>query len=161
MGELVRKIGLVLLLIATSASQAGELETVSALLARESAPAGVVFEMVGGDGRSLHIALRRTEAYVNQLRARFPDANYVIVTHGIEQFSLLEENEDMHPELHQRVKRIINDENIPVHVCGAFAEMSAVDTKDFIKSVQVAESGPALIQDYVEKGYGLVEMELH
>jgi len=163
---MVRRSGFVFLLLLLGLSlsvsiRAGELETVTNILARESAPVGVVFEMVGGDADSLNIALRRTEAYVTKLRRKFPDANYVIVTHGLEQFSLLEHSKGDFPELHQRVDNMVKEQNIPIHVCGALAEMSGLDTKDFIKSVEVADSGPLQIQEYVEKGYVLVEMELH
>jgi intracellular sulfur oxidation DsrE/DsrF family protein len=142
-------------------SRAGELETVTEILARKSAPVGVVFEMVGGNAESFNIALRRTEAYVEKLRKKFPEADYAIVTHGVEQFTLLENKKEKYPELHQRVLHIIKDEKIHLHVCAALAKASDVDPADFIKSVDVVESGPAQIRKYVQSGYALVEMELH
>ena len=159
---MTRRIGLLFFFLFLSGSiYAGELEDVTKLLTRDSAPVGVVFEMVGGDGESLNIALRRTQAYVKKLRKVFPETKYAIVTHGLEQFSLLEHNQEDNPDLHKRVERIVKDENIPLHVCGAFAEMSDIDTKDFIKTVDVSDSGPLQIQEYVEKGYVLIEMELN
>ena len=145
----------------SSALLAAELEDVSRLLERSSAPVGVVFEMVGGDAESLNIALRRTETYVVKLKKKFPDAKFVILSHGLEQFSLLQHNKDDNPNLHQRVERLVKDEKIPIQVCGAFAEMSDVDDRDFIKSVQVVDSAPLQIQEYVEQGYVVIEMELH
>jgi intracellular sulfur oxidation DsrE/DsrF family protein len=141
--------------------QADELETVTQILARKSAPAGVVFEMVGGNAESFNIALRRTEAYVEKLRGKFPEADYAIVTHGVEQFTLLENKKEKYPELHQRVLHIIKDEKIHLHVCAALAKASDVDPADFIEFVDVVESGPAQIDRYVSEGYALVEMELH
>lgn len=149
------------LLLVPVLALAAELDDVTQLLERKSAPTGVVFEMVGGDSKSLNLALRRTEAYVNTLRKKFPDAKYVIVSHGLEQFSLLQHNESDNPDLHRRVERLVKDESIPIHVCGTFAEISDVDPRDFIKSVQVADSGPAQIQEFVEQGYVVIEMELH
>lgn len=149
------------LLVLSSCLLAAELDDVAKILERQTAPTGVVFEMVGGDAKSLNLALRRTEAYVNNLRKKFPKAKYVIVSHGIEQFSLLQQNESDNPELHKRVERLVKDESIPIHVCATFAEMSDVDPNGFIKSVQVADSGPAQIQEYTEQGYILIEMELH
>lgn len=157
-GRLFAVLSCVLVLTSVSAS---ELEDVTRVLERQSAPVGVVFEMVGGDADSLNIALRRTEAYVTKMRKKFPKANYVIVSHGLEQFSLLRQNAADNPELHKRVESLVKDKNIPLHVCGAFAEMNEVDTADFIKSVQVADSGPLQIQEYIEQGYILIEMELH
>lgn len=161
MDAIVRLVSLLGLLLAPAWLLAAELDDVARILERQSAPAGVVFEMVGGDARSLNLALRRTEAYVNNMRKKFTRANYVIVTHGAEQFSLLKHKESDNPELHRRVERLVKDESIKIHVCGTFAEMNDVDPVDFIKSVQVADSGPAQIQMLVEQGYVLIEMELH
>ena len=158
---MIRLFGFIFLFILSSSTIADELEDVTKLLAQKSAPVGVVFEMVGGDGESLNIALRRTQAYVKKLRKAFPKTKFAIVTHGLEQFSLLEHNQEDNPDLHKRVERIVKDENIPLHVCGAFAEMSDIDTKDFIKTVDGSDSGPLQIQEYVEKGYVLIEMELN
>ena len=141
--------------------RAGELEAVTDILARKSAPPGVVFEMVGGNAESFNIALRRTEAYVEKLRKKFPEADYAIVTHGVEQFTLLESNTEKYPALHKRVEHIIKVEKIHLHVCAALAKASDVDPTDFIKSVDVVESGPQQIRKYVDAGYVLVEMELH
>ena len=149
------------LLLAATMVSASELEDVTKVLQLKTAPVGVVFEMVGGDADSLNLALRRTEAYVSKMRKVFPDAKYVIVSHGLEQFSLLEHNREDNPELHKRVESIVKNKDIPLHVCGAFAEMNEVDPKEFIKSVQVADSGPLQIQEYVEQGDILIEMELH
>lgn len=161
MESMGRLFGILCCLCALSSVSATELEDVARVLERQTAPAGVVFEMVGGDADSLNIALRRTEAYVTKMRKKFPEANYVIVSHGLEQFSLLKQNETDNPELHKRVESLVKDRNIPVHVCGTFAEMNQVDTDDFIRSVRVAESGPQQIQDFVEQGFILIEMELH
>ena len=158
---MLRIVGFIGLLVLSGFGQADELDDVAKLLANKSAPTGVVFEMVGGDGKSLNIALRRTQAYVSKLRIAFPKAKFAIVSHGLEQFSLQKHNKEDNPELHRRVDRIVKDDGIPLHVCASLAEMTGVDTKDFIKTVEVADSGPLQIQEYVEQGYVVIEMELH
>ena len=139
---------------------ADEVGTVNAILTGDKAPVGVVFEMVGGDADSLSAAILRSEEYRQKLKARYPQMKYVVLTHGLEQFSLLKENQRDYPKLHKQVQSLINDSKVPVQVCGSFADMMGVDTKGFVKSVTVVHAAPLALEEYVEQGYVIVEMDL-
>ena len=149
-----------LLFLFFSGIHASEKEAIAKLMALEKAPAGVAFEIVGGDSTSLEAALVRAQHYSMQVKQRFADTQFVILSHGLEQFSLLKKNEAENKQLHQRVQRLVKDDNIPVQVCGSFADMLKIDSRDFQSFVQVVDSGPLQLQTYQEQGYVVIEMDL-
>ena len=56
--------------------------------------------------------------FAKQLKIRFPDIEIGLVRHGLEQFSLLEHNENSYPELPAEIESVVADEGVPVIVCG-------------------------------------------
>ena len=141
-------------------ANAEETEQFAVVMKLEQGPVGVVFEIVGGDAESLHKAINRIKGYMKKIKLRFPDSKFVVVSHGMEQFSLLKEKEDDHPELHKQVQSLVKEDQTPLQVCGSFAEMMGVEDKEFLSIVNVVASGPAQIEFYKYKGYRLVEMDL-
>jgi len=130
-------------------------DPVAALLAAERAPAGVVFEIVSGDGNALATTLPRVEAATQKLRARFPGLPVVVVSHGSEQFALLDERAAEQPEVHARVRSLVAAD-VPVQVCGTHAEWRGKRPEDFPDYVDVVAAGPASINDYRALGYALI-----
>ncbi len=137
-----------------SMSVASEAE-VAQILQQETAPTGVVFEVVAGDEAYLKTALDKFQIYQQQLKAKFPDIRLAIVSHGSEQFALTTANQEKHAESHRLVQRIIA-EDVPVAVCGGHAKWRGLSAEDFPDYVEVAASGPAQIRDYQALGYLLV-----
>jgi intracellular sulfur oxidation DsrE/DsrF family protein len=128
-------------------------DQVARLLAGDQAPAGVVFEVVEGSDEALAWALPRIASQIRRLRERFPDLDVAVVSHGAEQFALQHRYREEFAAIHAAVDGLIADSGAQVHVCGAHAGWYGVGPEDFIDSVDVAPSGPAQINQYVELGY--------
>ena len=125
------------------------------LLARDVAPEGVVFEIMGSED-ALPELIPQVREYVDTLRARWPDLEIAIVSHGSEQFALMRGEAAVYTEMHREVQQLVSDENVPVHVCGTHAGWRGVTAEQFPDYVDVAAAGPAQINDYRALGYELV-----
>ena len=146
-----------LLLSASLAAPAGN-DPVGRLLARETPPPGVVFEVVSGDRAALEEALPQIQEAARSLRGRFPGLEIAVVSHGREQFALLASEAEAARGTHERVRSLL-DEKITVEVCGTHAGWYGKTPGDFPDYVGVAESGPARIADYRALGYELILIE--
>lgn len=135
---------------------ASEETTLKEILALPQAPDGVVIEIVTGDRAGLTWALPQSKEYIKQLRAKFKDLPIAIVTHGREQFTLTNKNQDKNKSGHKTVKSLLQDDKVQVHVCGTYASWQGLSDEDFPDYVNVSASGPAQINDYVAVGYLLV-----
>ena len=129
------------------------------LLNQKEAPEGVVFEIVTGDEDALEWAIPRTQKYIQQLRARFPELPIAVVTHGQEMFMLEKRNEYSTPEVHTQVKSLVEQQDVVLHVCGTYAGWQGLADEDFPAYVDVAAAGPAQINDYVAIGYVKIIIE--
>lgn len=141
-----------------NAAQAGTQAQVDQILAQESAPFGVVFEIVEGDGDALQWALPAINQYVAQLRKRFPDIGLAVVSHGNEQFGLMKNQQQKNARVHKTVQSLVSDD-VPVHVCGTHASWKGKAAQDFPDYVDVTPAGPTEIRNYEAMGYVLVEVE--
>jgi intracellular sulfur oxidation DsrE/DsrF family protein len=130
---------------------------VEELLELDSAPPGVVFEIVAWQDDFLEEALPRVRQDIARLRARFPDLEFAVVSHGGEQFALLKDERYTFEAAHSLTKSLVAD-NVPVHVCGTHASWRNMSAEDFPDYVDVAASGPAQINDYLELDYVLVKV---
>lgn len=146
-----------LLVFSFSANLSADEDKVKELLALEAAPVGVVFEIVSWDEAYLETALDNFELYQKQLKDKFPDIKFAIVTHGNEQFSLTEDNKEKYKDTHKQVQRI-TEADVPVNICAAHATMRAVDTKSFPSYVTVAPGSSGAIANYQSLGYTLINL---
>jgi len=129
------------------------------ILKMDSAPFGVIFEVVEGDEDALDWAIPKIKKYAKQLKKKFPDIGIAVVSHGTEQFGLLISNENDNKDMHKAVKSLVEDDSIPVHVCGTHASWFNKDEDDFPDFVDVSPAGPTEINNYESMGYVLVVME--
>ena len=127
--------------------------TVDHLLQQTDAPEGVVFEIITDDDDGLEWAIPRTQKYIKQLHARFPQLAIAVVTHGREMFSLQKRDVYGAREVHEQVQSLIQDQNVALHACGTYAGWRGLADEDFPDYVDVTASGPATINDYVALGY--------
>lgn len=133
-------------------------QQVKNILALQDAPTGVVFEIVTGSENSLKWALPQTQKYIKKLRAKFPKLDIAIVTHGDEQFALKRSNNKKFKKIHSLTQQLVNDDQIPLHVCGTYASWKNVSEEEFPEYVDVTAAGPATINDYVALGYILIKL---
>jgi len=129
------------------------------ILKMDSAPFGVIFEVVEGDEDALEWAIPKIKQYAKQLKNKFPDIGIAVVSHGTEQFGLLKSNKDENKDVHKAVKSLVEDDSIPVHVCGTHASWFNKAAEDFPDYVEVSPAGPTEINNYESMGYVLVVME--
>lgn len=144
--------GLVALLILSGTAIAAPL-TLDALLKRQVAPPGVVFEIVDRDPDALNVALPWVKQAAQRLKARFPGLPMALVTHGQEMFALQTGQRADNQAAHKIVESLSRDEGIPVHVCETYAGRRGLAAEDFPTYVDVAPEGPAQIRNYEALDY--------
>lgn len=135
-------------------------EEVNEVLKSKSPPNGVVFEIVESDSDFLDLAIPQVQTYVSQLRKKFPKINIAVVSHGSEMFGLQSKFAKSRKEVHKKVKSLVKDQNVPVHVCGTYASWHQVAESAFPDYVDVAPAAPAQINDYVSLGYERIHVEI-
>lgn len=133
-------------------------DEVEQLLQSPDAPFGVVFEIVERDGDALDWALPAVQDYVRRLRQRFPDIGLAVVSHGREEFALLQSRRADKPGLHQTVQALV-EEDVPVVVCGTHASWLDKRPEDFPDYVEVAPAGPTAIRNYEAMGFRRIVIE--
>ena len=129
------------------------------VMQRNEAPDGVVFEIVSGKADYLRRAIPVVQTQIEQLRQRFPGLPIAVVTHGKEQFALTRDKQKKYAEVHKGIQSLVKDSNVPVHVCGTYADWNGVGETEFPDYVDVAAAGPVQINDYRELGYLLIKVK--
>ncbi len=132
---------------------------VKEILALKTAPPGVVFEIVSGNEAFLAEAVPKVLAASARLRARFDGIEIAVVTHGREQFALMREKTSQNRQVHELVKRMTSEEEIPLHVCGTHAQWFGIPPEAFPEYIDVAAAGPAQVRAYRELGYRVVLLQ--
>ena len=129
------------------------------ILQLKEAPSGVVFEIVSGDSEHLRWAIPAVQQQIKKLRTRFPDLSIAVVSHGKEQFALTKDKQKTYKKVHKGIQSLVKDSDVPVHVCGTYADWRNVAESDFPDYVDVAAAGPVQINDYRKLGYLLVKLQ--
>lgn len=133
-------------------------EVVEQLLTRSEAPEGVVFEIVEDDEDALETLLPQVRDAIEKIRARFPQTEFAVVSHGREEFALQSKYQGENAEIHQQVQSLVADD-VPVHVCETHAGWYGVSAEDFPQYVNVAPTGPGQVRLYEELGYELIVVD--
>lgn len=133
-------------------------DDVDALLAQAEPPHGVVFEIVEADEAALEELLPLVRGAIRKIRARFPETEFAVVSHGREEFALQTRYQGEHAEIHQQVQALVATD-VPVHVCETHAGWYGVSAEDFPDYVNVAPTGPGQVQLYQELGYELIVID--
>ena len=133
-------------------------DEVDALLLRNDAPHGVVFEIVEGDELALEELLPRVRSAIERIRDRFPHTEFAVVSHGREEFAMQSQYQNEFAIIHQQVQSLVA-EDVPVHVCATHASWYGVSPEDFPEYVNVAPTGPGQIQLYLELDYELIVIQ--
>lgn len=149
MRHLLILIHLIFLLI-TAPALADEIDDI---LAGDTAPPGIVFEIVSDEEDLLKDVLPTIGNDIKRLRKRFPGLDVAIVSHGDEQFALTTDNRAKNPELHEIAEKLVDDQQVSMHVCETYAEWNGVSAEEFAEFIDVSATGPAQINDYRALGY--------
>lgn len=132
-------------------------DRVQALIEAADEPDGVVFEIASGDEQLLDWGLQEADRLTKQLRRKYPGLDVAVVSHGREQFALTRQRLAGNSPLKQQLQGLL-DADVPVHVCGTYAQWNDVEAAEFTDLVDVAETGPVQINDYVKLGYEKVRI---
>ena len=148
------------LTIFSSSIHAGEyrLASIDALIAMNEEPDGVVFEIITWEDNTWDWAAPMLEALTGQLRARYPDLDIALISHGNELFDLAKSNNNR-SEVAMQTLQTLSDGNVEIHVCGDYAKYKHLGTNDFLPFVDVSPSGPAQLQDYINLGFDHIMLE--
>jgi len=128
------------------------------IVSAQNPPYGVVFEIIENSEADLAAALKKVENYSKKLKSAIPKMKLAVVSHGTEQFALLNKNKNKHSDSHKKVQSLVS-EDVPLHICGTHASWYHYTDKDFPSYVDVAVAGPAKIREYQREGYALVVIE--
>jgi len=142
-------------LLQTACSEASE-KAVQAILESSEPPVGVVFEVTTYSDNGFDWAAPKLKSYAKQLRTKFPAIKLAVVSHGLEQFQLTRDNSQAHAATHRKVKSLVKDSGIEVHVCGNFASMMDVGRDEFVDFVKVAGQAPLQVEEFKQAGYKLI-----
>ena len=134
------------------AHAASSAETIDALLASDTPPPGVVFDIDEWDYDDLKWAIPLVRSYVDRLRARFAELDIVVVSHGEEEFALMKYAEPDFGAVHRQVKALVADK-VPVHVCAGHAVMSGYSENDFVDYVIKVPAGVETVAEYRLRGF--------
>jgi len=129
------------------------------IVSAKKPPAGVVFEIVAGSESALKPALEKVDMYMARLKKAIPNIKLSVVTHGTEEFALLNQNKKRFNSSHQKVQSLVSND-VPVHVCGTHASWYDFSDKDFPDYVDVVVAGPAKVKEYQREGYALINIEV-
>ena len=154
----MRVIVVTLVILLCSAGTVLANEDVDAILAATESPQGVVFEIVEDDEAALEELLPVLRDAIKMIRARFPDTEFAVVSHGREEFALQTQYQSEHADIHQQVQALVATD-VPVHVCETHAGWYGVTAEDFPDYVNVAPTGPGQVRLYQELGYKLIVVD--
>ena len=133
-------------------------EQVNTLLEADTAPPGVVFEVISGDESHLMNLLPAIREHARRLRQRFPRLSVAVLSHGSEQFSLLQSNAGQYAGVHALAAALDGEEDMTIQVCGNHASWRGKDAADFPGYVNVVNSAGAALEAYRAAGYVLIVM---
>ena len=134
------------------AHAASSAETIDTLLASDTPPPGVVFDIDEWDYDDLKWAIPLVRSYVDRLRARFAELDIVVVSPGEEEFALMKYAESDFAALHRQVEALVADK-VPVHVCAGHAVMSGYSENDFVDYVIKVPAGVETVAEYRLRGF--------
>lgn len=127
-------------------------QIVDELVAKDSPPPGVVFDIDEWDNDALNWAIPRVRGYVDRLRNRFPGLDIVVVSHGEEEFALMKYARPDFEVLHQQVEALVADQ-VPVHVCAGHAVASGYNENEFVDYVVKVPAAVETVADYRRRGF--------
>lgn len=132
---------------------------ITQLISANEEPFGVVFELVEGDQDAWQWAAPMVKDFSKQLKKKYPQISIAIVSHGYEQFQLTKKNIKQQNKTFSILKGLVDKGGADLHVCGTHSSWYNVPDEDYIDIVDVAVSGPAKINDYINLDYHLIQLQ--
>ncbi|MBT3447713.1 MAG: DsrE family protein [Candidatus Thioglobus sp.] len=149
---------LILLLLSSTLMANYSNPYVNQLLESDNEPEGVVFELIESDKKTWKWAAPMIKDLKIQLKEKYPNIEIAVVSHGREQFQLLKSRVKSQQKAIAILEGLVQQENIDLHVCGAHSSWFGINPDGYIDIVDVAVSGPAKINDYINLGYQPIQL---
>lgn len=131
---------------------------VDRLIQANNDPEGVIFELIESDKNTWKWAAPMIKDLRMQLKEKYPNIEIAVVSHGQEQFQLLKKRVDRQKGAVSILKDLVQRKDVDLHVCGAHSSWFNISVDDYIDIVDVADSGPAKINDYINLDYQLIQL---
>lgn len=154
---------LLLMLVLTGQSHANTDQysnsSVNALINANIEPEGVVFELVEYKVDAWDWVAPKIKQLTEQLKRKYPNLDIAIISHGNEQFQLTRKN----LAKNQNTAFLLNNlskQGVGIHVCGVNSSWNGVSEDEYMDIVDVAVSGPAKLNDYINLGYVPIMLEM-
>lgn len=132
--------------------------SVKRLIQSNSAPTGVVFELIESDKRTWQWAAPLIKSLRTQLKEKYPDIEIAVVSHGREQFQLTQKRAKYQKQAISILEDLVTQEEVDLHVCGTHSSWYDIDPSSYLDFVDIAVSGPAKINDYINLGYQPIQL---
>lgn len=129
---------------------------VAELIASDRTPFGVVFDIETLDAQALPGLADYVSRQIGHVQAQYPDADIAVISHGVEEQALSRQAANDASELHDTFSRLVEDQGVSMHVCGAVAGLKGLDASDFPEFVTFSPSGMAQLNDYKALGYDVI-----
>ena len=123
-------------------------------------PEGLVFLVMEHDEEALYWVLPRVSHYTQQLHEKWHDLPIVVLSHGDEMLSLVDELVSLNEKLHQSIKDLAKNHDVVFQVCGSYAFFSDIDASEFPAHIDVVPSAPAEISNYRQMEYKFISLDL-
>jgi intracellular sulfur oxidation DsrE/DsrF family protein len=137
-----------------------ELEEILYITRQSEQPEGVLMHTREYDESAFYWVAPRLEYYVSLLREAHRSLPLVILSHGDEMAALTRANITRYPEVHERIRKLVETYGVDFQVCGRFAAINNLDESDFPDFVHMIPSAPTALADYRDLGYELISIEL-
>jgi len=129
---------------------------VQKILNQADVPEGVVFDIETLDSDALNSLAPYVTEQIELIRKRYPGVDIAVVTHGAEEFALQKQAQSQNSDLHAMFSRLVTDQSVSVHVCGAVGGLKNLTREDFPEFISYSDSGMAQLNDYKALGYQVV-----
>ncbi|MBT4123052.1 MAG: DsrE family protein [Candidatus Ruthia sp.] len=149
---------LLLLLISSTVAANYTHPSVSHLIQADNNPDGVVFELIESDKRTWEWAAPMIKDLKDQLKEKYPEIEIAVVSHGREQFQLTKKRANRQKGAISILEDLVRKEDVSLHVCGTHSSWYDIPESSYIDIVDVAVSGPAKINDYINLGYQPIQL---
>ena len=131
---------------------AAQYPEIDEILASDTAPDGIVFEVISWDKKTWTWAAPLLKELREKLLQKFPGLDVAVVSHGAEQFQLTKKEAPAQP-LAIKTLQGLSDQGVNIYVCGTHSSWQDISTDSYIDIIDVSPSGPAQINDYIKLGY--------
>ena len=149
---------LMLLLLSSTVMANYTHPSVDRLLQSNNEPEGVVFELIEKGKNTWEWAAPMIKDLRVQLKDKYPNIEIAVVSHGREQFQLLRKRAKKQQKAMFILEDLVQKEDVNLHVCGTHSSWFGIKPSGYIDIVDVVDSGPAKINDYINLGYQPIQL---